>query len=190
MNDFNFDPNMQGFNLDTPMFQNPWGDWREISDQIDTPMFQNPWGDWREISDQIDTMSSSTQGFNNTGFMFKNPYSNGLTFDEMHDFGLVSDQDYAFINSMVPKHETIDYSRSTSSHHENPIGPSKEEWARFDQHEAARAEAVDKYNECIKKGELDEADKWADKAVKEQYAKEAIYDVQYVTDVNKRAGLY
>lgn len=107
-----------------------------------------------------------------------------------HALGLISDQDYAFLEMIGPKHDVPTYTPSEPVEEYPIIGPSKAEWAEFDRHEAARAEAVDKYHDCIANGNLDEASKWADKAIDEQYAKETIYDVHYVTDINQRAGLY
>ncbi len=107
-----------------------------------------------------------------------------------HALGLISDKDYAFLEMIGPKHDTSTYSPTEPVDLYPVIGPSKAEWEEFHKHEAARAEAIEKYNDCIKNGNLDEASKWADKAVDEQYEKEIIYDVAYVPDINQRAGLY
>lgn len=107
-----------------------------------------------------------------------------------HALGLISDQDYAFLEMIGPKQDAPIASPSDPIEPYPIIGPSKAEWAEFDKHEAARADAVEKYHDCIANGNLDEASKWADKAIDEQYAKESIYDVHYVTDINQRAGLY
>lgn len=109
-----------------------------------------------------------------------------------HVLGLISDKDYAFLEMIRPKHDTDtpSYTPHEPVEHYPVVGPSKAEWERFNRHEAARAEAVEKYNDCIKNGNLEEASKWAKKAVDEQYAKEVIYSVPYVSDINQRAGLY
>lgn len=130
-------------------------------------------------------MMDMNEDFISTG-MFPNMPSPEMA----HALGLISDKDYAFLEMIGPKHETPSYNPSKPVELYPAVGPSKTEWVEFDKHEAARAEAVEKYNDCIKNGNLEEASKWADKAVDEQYAKEVIYSVPYVSDINQRAGLY
>lgn len=126
----------------------------------------------------------------NEDFISAGMFPNMPSPEMAHALGLISDKDYAFLEMIGPKHDTPSYSHSEPVEQYPAVGPSKSEWEEFDKHEAARAEAVEKYNDCIKNGNLEEASKWADKAVDEQYAKEVIYSVSYVSDINQRAGLY
>lgn len=126
----------------------------------------------------------------NEDFISAGMFPNMPSPEMAHALGLISDNEYAFLDMIGPKHESSSYTPAESVDIYPIIGPSKAEWAEFDKHEAARAEAVEQYNDCLKNGNLDEASKWADKAIDEQYSKESIYDVHYVTDINQRAGLY
>ncbi len=120
--------------------------------------------------------------------LLSNPFDTGMSPEMAYSLGLIGDREMAFLDSIGPKpHETITFEKTSIY---PAVGPSKEDWAEFDRHEAERADAVERYNSCLDSGDLDGAARWADEARSAQYAKETIYSVNYVTDIDKRAGLY
>lgn len=121
------------------------------------------------------------------GSLFYEPYDNMMSPEMAHALGILSDQDMSFLESIGPKHhEPVKYEKVEVR---PVIGPSKEDWARYDSYERDRQDAVDHYNDCLSRGDMDGAERWADRARDAQYSKEVIYDVGYVTDVDVRAGL-
>lgn len=159
----------------------------------DCEIFRNPYlpEGYDSAKEFIDDMQF--QGKIDNLYFVRNPYlPEGYDFfedyvDDQYFQGNISEETYQFLQEHMPKSHPVPKRHEDLEH---PIvGPSKSDWEEFDRHEAAREEAVDKYHECIEHGELEEAEKWADKAVDEQYAKEVIYSVPYVTDIRDRAGL-
>ena len=89
----------------------------------------------------------------------------------------------------APKGRNVPYKYHPEEDHSSHT--SYNQWAEYDAAESARANAVDHYRDCLDRGDLAEAEKWADEAVKYQYRKETVYEGSaiYVSDVEKRAGL-
>lgn len=178
--------------MDIPAAHQPWlgnpyieYDYMPLYPDTSAMLFANPYEEG--LMNQIDIMTQDVMAPG--AMMFGNPFGDP---EMAHAMGLISDQDYAFLQMIGPKHHSDPISVCSDPVEVRPIiGPSKEEWAEYDDYESQRSAAVDNYHDCLDRGDLDEAAKWADKAVDCQYHKETLYDgACYVPDVEQRAGLY
>ena len=150
-------------------------------------------------------VSQSMPGFGHTrpGYLISNPFGDpeqmNIMFDMMHSTGQIDDKTYDFIQNMnaqadaeIARHQAITDSLFSNDHEKvRPIiGPSSEDWDRFDGYESTRESAVNAYHDALDRGDLDEADRQADIARDAQRRKEGIYSVQYTPQsIDKRAGL-
>ncbi len=137
------------------------------------------------------------------GYLFSNPFGDPDQYDQlfetMHATGQMDDNAYNSYLSMKNHFDAqIEHAHKVTESIVNQehvkvrpiVGPSPEDWDRFDSYESTRENAVDAYHDALDRGDLDEANRQADIARNAQRSKEGIYSVQYTPQsIDKRAGL-
>lgn len=180
------------------------GDGANADVDVATPDVNVP--DTPDIPDTPDAPAVAANPPASRPMMYGNPWSGGMKADDMvnmmHQTGQISDNDLSLYNSMCEGSNRI--SEQTAQMHKdlmdsfhedlagarnNPIGPSPDDWNRFDEFESQRADAVSAYQDALKHDNFDEAAKQAEIARNAQYGKDGIYNPGYVTDIDVRAGL-
>lgn len=142
-----------------------------------------------------------------SGYLISNPFGDSdmmySMFEIMHEHGQLDDGSFQFVQGLKNHVDNLsaqtrqmtddllnDIQNDLQGGRTNIIGPSPEEWDRFDSYEHIRENAVDSYNSALEKGNLDEAARQAKIACEAQSKKEGIYSVRYTSDdLAVRAGL-
>jgi len=152
-------------------------------------------------------------GFNGSGSQampsFGSKYSDDIMFqqtglanlpsiDEAWASGQITDEQYKFLESIYPSHGNntslglnTTTENITSDYAAEPFQNSKADQQKFDEYCSIQEDAVNKYNEAIKKGDLSEAAKWDKIAVDAEYGKQTTnkFYTTYGVDVRTAAGL-
>lgn len=142
------------------------------------------------------------------GYIFSNPFGDTdmmyNMFEYMHDTGQMDDGTFSFVKDLQDHTEAqrlrtqqefdelqADFDEALHGHgNHSGIGPSPEDWDRFDSYENTRADAVDAYKDAMSRGDLQEANRQADIAKDAQLKKEGIYSIQYTPmSLEERSGL-
>ena len=111
--------------------------------------------------------------------------------------GQITDEQYKFLESIYPSGNSsgVGFNTTTdnfsSDYAAEPFQNSKADQQKFDEYCSIQKDAVDKYNEAIKNGDLNEAAKWDKIAVDAEYGKQTTnkFYTSYGVDVRTAAGL-
>lgn len=142
------------------------------------------------------------------GYIVSNPFGDNdmmyNMFEHMHDMGQIDDGTFSFVKDLQDHTEAqrlrtqqafaelqAEFDEALHGHgNHSGIGPSPEDWDRFDSYENTRADAVDAYKDAMSRGDLQEANRQADIAKDAQLKKEGIYSIQYTPmSLEERSGL-